>query len=83
MHDENVYYTLKFEGKIYVLDLFINDMLLPSSFTIAQYTESGKLTMHKPEPKVQPIILTSAYNPFAVAIVFKCGVKLTKNICLC
>ena len=50
---KTAHYTATINGKDYVLDLSLNEMLLPKSFAWSKYTESGELVMHKPTEKVK------------------------------
>ncbi|XP_076825751.1 zinc metalloproteinase-disintegrin-like MTP8 isoform X1 [Clavelina lepadiformis] len=48
---QDVYFTFNYDGKEYILDLSINQELLPRSFTTSSYSKLGRLQMHKPTKK--------------------------------
>ncbi|CAK8682796.1 unnamed protein product [Clavelina lepadiformis] len=51
VHIQDAYFTFNYDGKKYIIDLSINQELLPRSFTTSSYSKHGQLQMHKPMKK--------------------------------
>ena len=51
-----------------MLDLSLNEMLLPKSFTWSKYTESGDLVTHKPTQKVKHFDVNRSVFSLAIGV---------------
>ena len=68
IHSSNAYFYFEFEGKKYVVDLYLNKELLPKTFQTSTVLENGQLFMHKPAPSVRKIKLFKRSLSFEVTL---------------
>ena len=55
------HFTIKYHDRHFILDLFLNHQLLPSSFSIETFDKDGKRQLRKPLPHVSLFVGYSIY----------------------